>query len=126
MNSMKSLSIGCGDFWRRLLRGGLKRDFQSPALELKWSAPLDQSPARHRRYQKCSASGRSEDPLGWPGRRRLTGPRRSRERGILLEHQHDTIGEEAHVELGLVVRHAAKGELGDQVVERSEPPELRE
>src|SRR5207249_6505624 len=61
-----------------------------------------------------------------PTRRRIGQPRlaagarsRARERRIPLEYRHDTVGEEAHVDLRLLVRHAAERELGDEVDRKS-------
>ena len=37
--------------------------------------------------------------------------------GVALQDRHHSVGEEAHVELGLLMRHRAEREFGDQVVE---------
>ena len=40
-----------------------------------------------------------------------------REGRVALQHRQHLVGEQAHVELGLLVRHAAEGELGHEVID---------
>ena len=69
-------------------------------------------------------SGRREDALRarWDRRRRALGG--TGERRIALEHRHHALGEEPHVQLRLLVRHAAEREFGHQVVEAGEPAQF--
>src|SRR5262245_31630834 len=68
------------------------------------------------------ASRRRED-AGGAGhghrRRRRAGAGRG-ERPVALQHRHDLLGEHAHVELRVLVRHAAVAELADEMVETGE------
>src|SRR5712691_3280279 len=75
-------------------------------------------------------SGRRKDAFralsgcgGPPGRGTRDGAAEGR---IALEGRHDALGEQAHVQLGLLVRHPAEGELGDQVVHARQSPQLGE
>jgi hypothetical protein len=43
-----------------------------------------------------------------------------------LEHGHDALSEESHVELGLLVRHATEGQFGHQVVKPGQALQLGE
>ena len=49
---------------------------------------------------------------------------RQHRRGVALQHRHDLGGEQPHVELGLLVGHAAEAELGDEMVDAGEPSQL--
>ena len=52
--------------------------------------------------------------------------RRSGEQRIAMQHRHNAIGEQTHVQLALLVWHAAIGEIGDQVVGPRERAQLRD
>ena len=52
--------------------------------------------------------------------------RRPRELRVALQHRQHPVGEQAHVQLGLLVRQAAEGELGDQVIEPGQLVKLRD
>src|SRR6185295_2960139 len=82
-----------------------------------WSGPL-----------MTIASRRGEDAgrAGHGHRRRRRAVRGRREATVALEHRHHSLGEHAHVELGILVRHAAVAELADQVIHTGELVQLGE
>src|SRR5262249_39909299 len=104
-----------------------------------WKLIVDVCARRRPGAETCSALARPETIESSPNRsgrrehsaRRRIGrqPRvdfrpRVRERRIALEHGNHPIGEEPHVDLRLLVRHAAERELGDQVVEPGQAMEF--
>src|SRR5262249_10545995 len=71
--------------------------------------------------------GREDAFLGCDGLRGWRGRRHGRGEGaVALQDGHHAVGEQPHVELGLVVRHATEAELRHQVVRARETPELRD
>src|SRR4029450_10057450 len=80
-----------------------------------WSGPL--MPIASRRSEDAGRAGH--------GHRRRRGTVRWRHESLIaLQHGHHALGEHAHVELGVLVRHAAVAELAHQVIHPGEPVQL--
>src|SRR5678816_857350 len=80
-----------------------------------WSGPLMALASRRGEDAGCAGH------RNWRGRRAVRWGRKSM---VALEHGHHALGEHAHIELGVLVRHTAVTELADQVIHARELVQL--